>query len=421
MHFDSLTDWLAWQETLHPNAIDMGLERVASVASSMGLGRPATTVITVAGTNGKGSCVALLESILGAAGYQVGVYSSPHLLRYNERVRVCGQEADDAALCAAFAAIDPARGATSLTYFEFGTLAALAIFAQADLDVAVLEVGLGGRLDAVNIVDADVALITSVGIDHVEWLGPDRESIGREKAGILRPATPAVYGEADVPRSVLAQAERLAAPVHCLGRDYRYSQADDRWHWRSDLNNYTDLPLPNLPGEFQLQNAAAVLMALQLLASRLPVTAEALHSGLRTVRLPGRFQVFPGRVEWILDVAHNPHAARALAEALRQRPCAGRTHLVLAMLADKDAAGVCAALRPTVDVWYCAALTGPRGQSGAQLAARAGLVAGPALTLHVDVASACAHAAATAKAGDRIVVCGSFHTVAEALQYKMSL
>ena len=418
MRFDSLTDWLAWQETLHPNVIDMGLDRVASVASRMGLGRPANTVITVAGTNGKGSCVALLESILGAAGYRVGVYSSPHLLRYNERVRVCGREVDDAALCTAFERIDQARGATSLTYFEFGTLAALEIIAQANPDVAVLEVGLGGRLDAVNIVDADVALITSIDIDHIEWLGSDRESIGREKAGILRPATPAVYGEADPPRSVLAQAESLAAALHYLERDYRYSKATDSWNWHSDSTSYAGLPLPALPGVFQLQNAAAVLMVLELLAPRLPVSVEALHAGLRTVRLPGRFQVLPGQVEWILDVAHNPHAARALAEALRQRPCAGRTHLVLAMLADKDAAGVCDALRPVVDVWYCAGLTGARGQSGAQLAAHAGL-AESEMTVHADVTTACAHAAATATAGDRIVVCGSFHTVSEALQYKM--
>lgn len=420
MRFHTLTDWLAWQETLHPNAIDMGLERVASVAGKMGLDRPAATVITVAGTNGKGSCTALLESIIAAAGYRVGVYSSPHLLRYNERVRVCGQEADDAALCAVFERIDQARGATSLTYFEFGTLAALAIFAPAGLDVVVLEVGLGGRLDAVNIVAADVALITSVGIDHVEWLGPDRESIGREKAGILRPVTPAVYGEADPPRSVRAQAESLTAPLHCLGRDYRYSVADDSWDWRSDSNRYSGLPLPNLPGAFQLQNAAAVLMVLELLAPRLPVTVEARYAGLRAVRLPGRFQVLPGQIEWILDVAHNPHAARALAEALRQRSCAGRTHLVLAMLADKDAAGVCAALRPAVDVWYCAGLTAARGQSGAQLATRAGLM-GTGMTVHADVVSACAHAAATARPGDRIVVCGSFYTVSEALQYKCKL
>jgi dihydrofolate synthase/folylpolyglutamate synthase len=321
-------------------------------------------------------------------------------------------------LCAAFEHIDQARGATSLTYFEFGTLAALEIFAQAALDVAVLEVGLGGRLDAVNIVDADVALISSIGIDHIEWLGPDRESIGREKAGILRPATPAVYGEADPPHSVLTLAESLAAPLHCLERDYRYSPATDSWDWRSDSTSYTGLPLPNLPGAFQLQNAAAVLMVLELMAQRLPVAAEALHAGLRAVRLPGRFQVLPRRVEWILDVAHNPHAARALAEALRQRPCAGRTHLVLAMLVDKDVVGVCAALRPVVDVWYCAGLAGARGQSGTQLAALAGL-AEPEMGVYADVTSACAHAAATATAGDRIVVCGSFHTVSEALQYQM--
>ncbi len=417
MRFDSLTEWLAWQENLHPNAIDMGLERVASVAAVMGLGRPATTVISIAGTNGKGSCATLLESILGAAGYRVGVYTSPHLLRYNERVRVCGREADDVALCAAFERIDQARGATSLTYFEFGTLAALDCFAHASLDVAVLEVGLGGRLDAVNIVSADVALITSIGIDHVEWLGPDREAIGREKAGILRAATPAVYGEVDPPRSVLEEVERLAVPLYCLARDYHYRRADDGWDWCTTAYSHPGLPLPSLSGKYQLQNAAAVLMCLQLLASRLPVSAEALHAGLRSARLAGRFQVLPGPVEWILDVAHNPHAARALVEALRERPCAGCTHLVLAMLADKDAATVSAVLRPVVAAWYCAGLTGARGQSGAQLAASAGL-AGAVLSVHADVASACARAAALARAGDRIVVCGSFHTVSEALQYK---
>ena len=422
MHFTSLSDWLTWQETLHPNVIDMGLERVACVAQALRLGRPATTVITVAGTNGKGSCVALLESVLGAAGYRVGAYTSPHLLRYNERVRVGGCEVDDAELCAAFERIDAVRGDTSLTYFEFGTLAALEIFANAQLDVAVLEVGLGGRLDAVNIVDADCALITSIGIDHVEWLGSDREAIGREKAGILRAGRPGVYGESDPPHSVLAQAESVDAPLYCLARDYHYAHTDLTWQWHSSATRYTDLPIPNLPGAFQLQNAAAVLMVLEQLAESLPVSEAALRQGLQAVRLPGRFQVRPGAVEQILDVAHNPHGAQALAEALRQRPCSGRTHLVLAMLADKDAAGVCAALRPVVDAWYCAGLAGPRGQSGEQLVVSAGLVTErDALTIHADVASACAQAAVAARAGDRIVVCGSFHTVAEALQYREKL
>lgn len=417
MRFAALNDWLAWQETLHPQTIDMGLQRVAQVVHALALKRPAPLVISVAGTNGKGSCVALLESIFSAAGYKVGAYTSPHLLRYNERVRIAARAMDDTALCAAFERIDQARGDTSLTYFEFGTLAALDIFAAADLDIAILEVGLGGRLDAVNIIDADVALITSIGIDHVEWLGTDREAIGAEKAGIFRAGRAAVYGEADAPQSVQRHAEQTGASLLCLDRDYRYAVTAHGWDWWSAGVRYAALPLPNLPGTFQLQNAAAVLMVLLQVAATRPVSEAALHCGLTTAHLPGRFQILPGAVEWIVDVAHNPHGATALAKALEQRPCAGQTHLVLAMLADKDAQGVVGALRTQVDYWYCAGLSGARSQSGATLAARAGLGgAGAASGISVDVAGACAQANATARAGDRIVVCGSFHTVAEALQ-----
>lgn len=416
MRFATLNDWLAWQETLHPQVIDMGLQRVAQVARTMGLARPAPLVISVAGTNGKGSCVALLDSIFAAAGYQTGAYTSPHLLRYNERVRIAGRAADDTALCAAFERIDAARADTSLTYFEFGTLAALDIFAAADLDIAILEVGLGGRLDAVNIVDADVALISSIGVDHVEWLGADREAIGAEKAGILRTGRAAVYGEADPPRSVCSAAAQIGTNLFCVGRDYHYAASTQGWDWWSDARRYTALPLPALSGPFQLQNAAAVLMVLQQVAANCPVSAAALQHGLTTAHLPGRFQIVPGAVEWIVDVAHNPHGAAALAAALAQRVCAGKTHLVLAMLADKDARGVIDALRPQVHYWYCAGLSGARGQSGRALAARAGLDDPATCWTGADVAAACAQASAAARPGDRIVVCGSFYTVAEALQ-----
>lgn len=394
----------------------MSLQRVAQVARAMGFARPAPLVISVAGTNGKGSCVALLDSIFAAAGYRTGAYTSPHLLRYNERVCIAGRPVDDATLCAAFARIDAARADTSLTYFEFGTLAALDLFATAGLDIAILEVGLGGRLDAVNIVDADVALISSIGIDHVEWLGGDREAIGAEKAGILRPGHAAIYGETDPPQSVCRAAAQIGANLFCVGRDYHYAARAQGWDWWSDARRYAALPQPALAGPFQLQNAAAVLMVLQQVAGSYPVSETALRQGLTSAHLPGRFQILPGAVEWIVDVAHNPHGATALAAALAQRGCAGRTHLVLAMLADKDARGVIEALRPQVHYWYCAGLSGARGQSGGALATRAGLDDPAICRIGADVAAACAQASAAAQPGDRIVVCGSFHTVAEALQ-----
>lgn len=417
MRFDTLNEWLAWQETLHTREIDLGLERVARVLERLGKTHPPYTVLTVGGTNGKGSCVAMLEAILGAAGYRVATYTSPHLLRYNERVRICGQEVDDAALCRAFARVDQARGDISLTYFEFGTLAALDIFHDAGLDVAILEVGLGGRLDAVNVVDADVALITSVDLDHLDWLGPDRESIGREKAGIFRAGHPVVCGDPDPPSSLTEHARTLGAPLYRIGQDFDYAQDAVGWHWWSGGTRRDALPRPSLLGDFQLQNAAAVLMALELVRDALPVGQNEVRRGLGEVRLPGRFQVLPGPVERILDVAHNPHGAAALARALRQRPGPGRTLAVVAILGDKDVEAVARCMQPVVDAWYVAGLTLPRGQSGAALAARlAAAIPDAPISVWERVHEAYAAALREARSGDRIVVFGSFHTVAEVLE-----
>ena len=413
MRFQTLADWLAWQETLHPKAIDLGLERVRAVAGRMGLLAPAHLVITVAGTNGKGSSVAMLESILACAGLRVGAYTSPHLWRYNERIRIDRKAVEDADIVAAFDRIDTARGDISLSYFEFGTLAALDLFARARLDVAVLEVGLGGRLDAVNILDADCALVTGIGIDHVEWLGPDRESIGREKAGIFRAGRPAVCSDPRPPSSVRETARVIGAAWYGLGEQFSYERADGTWTWWGGSVRLESLPLPALPGPFQLQNAAGVLMALRTLGARVPLTLAALRDGLAQARIAGRFHVVPGAVEEIYDVAHNPHGAQALAEALAARPCAGRTLAVCAMLADKDAAGVAAALTGEVHAWFLAGLDDARGQSAEALAARMLLPVAPQRC--ADPKAALSAARAAARPGDRIVVFGSFHTIAELL------
>lgn len=414
MRFVTLDDWLRWQETLHPKTIDLGLERVRAVGQRLYPGAPSCIVITVAGTNGKGSCVAFLDSILRAAGYRVGAYTSPHLLRYNERIRIDGAEAEDGALCQTFARIDAARDDISLTYFEFGTLAALELFRTAQVDVAVLEVGLGGRLDAVNSVDADAALVTGIGLDHTDWLGPDRNSIGYEKAGIYRAGRPAICADPDPPPSLLQQAERIGALLLRVGCDYRFARAGATWHWQAGDTRLDALPLPALAGAHQLGNAAAALMTLHSLRARLPVTDAAIRQGLRNARLPGRFQVFPGPVEWILDVAHNPQGAAVLAANLRERSCSGRTWAIMGLLADKDAGGVIAALRGVVDAWYTVTLSGARGRDATAL--RDALHdAGANAEASVDPEAACQSARAAAQHGDRIVVFGSFHLVAPVL------
>ncbi len=419
MRFPTLAAWLTWQETLHPSEIDLGLERVAAVAARLRLTPAPFIVITVGGTNGKGSTVAMLESILVGAGYRVGAYTSPHLLRYNERVRLGGSPVDDMALCEAFERVDQARQEISLTYFEFGTLAALDIFRRRQVEVAILEVGMGGRLDAVNVLDPDVAIVTTVDLDHAQWLGETREAIGHEKAGIFRRGQPAVFASLDAPQSVVSDASAMGARLYRFGRDYTAMPEGEgeAWRWRYGERQRGALPLPALRGRAQLQNAAGVLMALDLLRERLPLTQGQIRDGLLAVRLPGRFQVEPGPVTRIFDVAHNPEAARELAANLAALPCGGRTLAVCAMLADKDMVAVVGALRERIDRWFVAGLAVPRGASAEQLAAAIAAAGVPdeRVSSAPSVAAALSAALAAARAGDRIVIFGSFYTVAAVL------
>ena len=417
----SLAEWLAYIERQHPKSIDMGLERVRAVATRLGLKRPAKKTITVGGTNGKGSTVAFIEAIARAAGWRVGAYTSPHLLAYNERVRIDGRDVDDAALVDAFAAVEAARGDTPLTYFEYGTLAALWLFERARLDLAVLEVGLGGRLDAVNMVDADVAVITTVDLDHQDWLGEDREAIGREKAGIARAWKPLVLGEDDPPSSVLGHAYAIGASAIRANCDFFFARLPDavgeppRWRWR-EVGWHVDLPLPRLVAPSQLRNAATALAALRALKRPLPKPAIA--GGMARAYVSGRLQRLErAGVEIVVDVAHNPQAARELAAWLAAEPAKGRTLAVFAALADKDVAGVARALEGGIDAWFLAGLeaAGPRGGSVDALAVRLQGTAAAAGERQANVANALATARAHARAGDRILVFGSFHTVAETL------
>ena len=415
-HFSSLPDWLSWQETLHPKKIDLGLERVARVAGRMQLLTPDHGVITVAGTNGKGSSIAMLEAILLSAGYRTGCYSSPHLLRYNERIRVAGKEVDDATLCTAFDAVDQARGDTSLSYFEFGTLAALYIFSQSSLDIALLEVGMGGRLDAVNILDADAALVTAIAVDHSAWLGDDRDTIGREKAGVFRANRPAICSDPEPPASIIGQAQALSARWSALGSEFDWTLTARGWSWQTAGKAYEDLPKPALPGTHQLNNAAGVLMVLETLAKQFPVSRAAIEQGLTTVALPGRCQLLTGAVETLLDVAHNPASAEMLAQLLHKQSVRGHTRLVLGMLDDKDVAAFVAALAPVVNDWYLATLPGDRGLSARDLQQQICDTGTEGMTRQFqDVASAFRQAHADAEEGDRVVVCGSFVTVAEVM------
>ena len=415
-----LEGWLAYLETLHPKAIALGLERVRDVLARMGIALRCP-VITVAGTNGKGSTTAMLEAMLRCAGYRTGRYLSPHLASYNERVAIAGVPVDDATLVRAFHAVEDARVAadppTPLTYFEFGTLAAFAVFANAGLDVAVLEVGLGGRLDAVNVIDADVAVLTSVDLDHVDYLGPTREDIGREKAHVFRAGRPAVCGEPDPPAAVVDHARAIGATLCRIGVDYRATAEGSQWRYDGPGGARFGLPVPALRGAYQLGNAATAIAALAFLRDVLPVPASAIRDGLVRVELPGRFQVLPGRPAVVLDVAHNPHAARALADALGAMGFHPRTIAVFGMLADKDVDGVIAAIAARVDRWHVATLPGPRGATAQALVERlrAAGVAAPAIRGFADVAAAYGAAVEDATEADRIVVFGSFLTVAAAM------
>ena len=417
LRFASLAAWLDWQQSLHPNAIELGLDRVSRVLRRTGWRAPVQPVFTVGGTNGKGSCVAMLDAILRAAGLRTGTFTSPHLVDYRERIRLDGRWVSEASLIAAFERIADALGDDSLTFFEFNTLAALLVFETHAPDAIVLEVGMGGRLDAVNLVDADVALVASVSLDHMEWLGPDVEAIGREKAGIFRAGRPAICGMKQPPQTVLATAQALGTRLKVFGRDFDgVPRGTDAWDYLGENVQWTALPRPALAGATQIGNAAAVLAALEQARDRIPVDRAAVERGLKSVVLTGRFERRPDRrgFEWVLDVAHNPDAARVLAANLREFPVRGRTLAVCGMLADKDIASVLAALRNSFDAWFAATTDGPRGLSDAQLAGHARSL-GIEMTCAGDVEAAMRRAAAAASAGDRVVLFGSFHTVGPAL------
>jgi len=414
VRFRDLAGWLAWQQVAHPVEVDPGLERVGAVWRRMWL-PPAATVLTVGGTNGKGSACACLDSILRAAGYETGLFTSPHLTRYNERIRVCGCEIEDEALLAAFVEIDAARGDTSLTFFEWNALAALVAFARARVDVAVLEVGMGGRLDAVNLLDADAAAVVSVGLDHREWLGSTVEAIGFEKAGIFRPGRPAIFGGRQMPRSIAAHAAAIGAKLRRIGTDFDYVERADGWDYVGFGSRRRELPLPALAGVSQLGNAAVALAVLESVEPALLVPDEAVRTGLGSVRLAGRFQVIPGSPEWILDVAHNAEAAASLAASLAARPQAGRTIAVCGILADKDVEAIVAALAPHVDRWIAVGLDGPRALAPAELARRIGQAGARSVVAVADVAAGLAQARVDCGPGDRVIVFGSFLAVGPAL------
>ena len=416
----TLGEWLAYLEQLHPSAIDMGLGRSQEVASRMGLGKPAPRVITVTGTNGKGSTCAFVASLLRAQGLKVGVYNSPHLLRYNERVQIDGVEATDAALCEAFVAVEAGRGEISLTYFEMGTLAAFWLFQHSALDAVVLEVGLGGRLDTVNIVDADLALVTSIGVDHVDYLGDTRESVAYEKAGIFRQGAPALCGDLNPPQPLLDKARELNCPFFLRGRDFDLAQGDAHWQWRGvdrrgQAVELHDLPLLDLP----MENAALALQAYLLLD--LPWQAQQLIAALQQTRVVGRldrrqFDWQGKRLNLLLDVGHNPHAAEYLAERLARRPVAGRRLAVFGLLADKDLGGVVARLSGSVHSWAVAPLDSSRARPVADLQAALENL-GATVTSHVSVAAALDAQCEQAAAEDEILLFGSFYCVAEALEW----
>ncbi len=419
----ALAGWLARIERLHPQGIALGLDRVREVAARMRLQVPGTTIV-VAGTNGKGSTCAMLEAILLAGGYRVGCYTSPHLVHFNERARLDGQPATDAQLVEQFEAVEAVRGDVPLTYFEFSTLAILRLFQQAAPDALVLEIGLGGRLDAVNIVDADCAIVTCIDIDHAEFLGDTREKIGWEKSHVYRTGRPAICTDPVPPQTLVDHATEIGADLWRFGLDFNYSGDRQQWSYGGRGHRRNSLAYPALRGANQLLNASGVLAAVESLRDRLPVSAQAVRQGFATVELPGRFQVLPGRPAVVLDVAHNPHAVAHLAANLDNMgffPC---TYAVFGMLADKDVGGAIAHLRGRVDHWLCVDLPGPRGASAADLARRlreAGIEPGQGqdaertITCHASPVEGLAAARERADDDDRIMVFGSFLTVADVL------
>jgi dihydrofolate synthase / folylpolyglutamate synthase len=412
----TLAEWLELHESVHPKSIDMDLARVGAVADALALRPVPYPVITVGGTNGKGSTVAHLIALFGALGVRTGAFTSPHLLRYNERIRIDGAEASDAELTAAFERIESARGSTTLTFFEHNTLAALLIFGARGVQAAVLEVGLGGRLDATNLIDADVAVLASVGMDHRDYLGDDLESIGREKAGIFRRGRPAVLGSAAMPASVFAAIASIGARALITGRDFSWERDGERWSYQG-VGKYQNLPPSALPGAIQYANAATAIAALEALALPQPLHREVIASALSQVHIAGRFQIFPGPVEWILDVAHNEPAALVLARHLQERPAAGRTFAVTSILRDKDVAGIGRALAQQIDCWILCTLGGARGSQASELAGRLAPLGLTQVQLADSVAAGCMLARAQAERGDRVLVFGSFPAVGSALEW----
>ncbi len=429
MSAESLATWLARIETLHPKTIELGLDRVREVAQRM-QSTLSGAVFTVGGTNGKGSSCAMLEAILLAAGYRVALYTSPHLVRFNERIRIGGREARDEAIVEAFEAVQAARGDTPLTYFEFATLAALRLFSRERLDAVILEVGLGGRLDAVNIVDADCAIVTSIDIDHVEYLGDDRERIGLEKAHIFRPGRPAICSDPLPPHSLVQYAESIGADLWLCGRDFHYVGDRQQWSYRGRAQRRSSIAYPALRGANQLLNASGVLAALEALRAVLPVNQQAVRQGFAEVELPGRSQVLPGVPTVVLDVAHNPHAAAHLANNLDAMGRSGRSFAVFGVMRDKDVDAIIAAVKDRFDRWFVTDLPGPRAASAQWIAERlrkAGIGASPEgegdagrTETHATPSEALAAARAVAQPNDRIVVFGSFLTVADILATRAS-
>ncbi len=420
----NLPDWLDYIQTLHPKTIALGLDRVHAVAQRLNIDSFTCPIVTIAGTNGKGSCVAFLEAILQAAGYKVGAYTSPHLLRFNERIRMAGCEATDEAIVQALARIEAAREQISLTYFEFTTLAALLLFKQAELDVLLLEVGLGGRLDAVNIVPADISVLTTLAMDHMDWLGDSREAIAAEKAGIFRAGKPAVCGDFDPPANIYAIAEQLKTPLYCINRDFWYQEqlpigegipGIPTWEWHGAQQHFVDLPVTRLAR----QNASTALMVIALLEPSLPIGMTAIRQGLVKAQIPGRFQQFHAPVSIILDVAHNPAAAQLLADRLQQefRTQAGKTLAVVSILADKDISATLKPLVSCIDFWYVSGLNEPRGTSADIMAEHLQNLGVSAYHKAGSILVAFQAAMQDSQSGDRILVFGSFHTVAPVLAY----
>jgi dihydrofolate synthase/folylpolyglutamate synthase len=415
----TLAEWLDYQQRVHPRSMDFTLERIRTVLARLGVDRPRVPVVTVAGTNGKGSVTATLDAVLRASGRRVGLYTSPHLVRYTERIRVDGREIDEGVLVETFERVEAARGDVTLTFFEYATATALLAFADAGVEALVLEVGLGGRLDAVNAIDPDVAVVVSIGLDHCEYLGTTVEQIGAEKAGIFRAGRPAICGSREMPASVQRHAEAIGAVLERLGAEFDVEYAPDgTWTWRRGSVEFAGLPPSALPGRVQYANAATALAALAA-GGWLP-PREAVERGLRGVTLAGRFQVVPGAVDWIFDVAHNEASAAVLASNLRERPVQGRTLWLVGLLRDKDGAAIARAIAPAAqpgDDWCAVALGGERGASAADTAAALRAVAGDAIAQVPTVEEACGRAAALARPGDRIVTFGSFHTVGPALEW----